>query len=323
MLVSTEAVASRSRLEYWGEIVCRNFCEADFDRRVRGGEFHGSVDLQQCGSIGLGRIRASAQHVIRTPVRIAQSNRALFFLCLQLRGRGHHRQAGREAQLSPGDFALVDTTQPYDHIFTEDFSQLVLSLPHDWVTSRIPDAPRLTARAASGRTGTGRVTSTFLRQLALQLHAVGEASLPTLQTTLLELVAAALGEQWAHGSGSRTSERHSILRQCLLQYIEANLGDPDLSCGSVARQHRISERHLRTLFEDLASSPSEWIWGRRLERARQDLSAASGMSVTEVCFRWGFKDTAHFSHAFKARFGCTPSEARALPTASGQVLPLT
>jgi AraC-like DNA-binding protein len=310
MLVSTDGVASRNRLEFWGEVVCRNFCEVDFDRSEGGGDFHGAIDLLECGSIRMGHIRASAQQVLRTRSNIAQSSRALFFLCLQVRGRGGHRQAGRVAHLQPGDFALVDTTRPYDLIFTDAFSQLVMCLPHEWVTSRIPDATRLTACAVTGRTGTGRVASTFMRQLALQLHSVGSASLPAFETTLIELLAAALGEQRGHAWC--TSERQSVLIQRVLQYIETHLGDPDLSCARVAEQHRISERHLRNLFKELTTTPSEWIWQRRLERAREDLGTAPGYghSVTSVCFRWGFKDTAHFSHAFKARFGCTPSETR-------------
>jgi len=32
--------------------------------------------------------------------------------------------------------------------------------------------------------------------------------------------------------------------------------------------------------------------------------------VTEIAFRWGFKDSAHFSRAFKREFGISPSEVR-------------
>jgi len=32
--------------------------------------------------------------------------------------------------------------------------------------------------------------------------------------------------------------------------------------------------------------------------------------VTEIAFRWGFCDAAHFSRVFKRAFGATPSEIR-------------
>jgi AraC-like DNA-binding protein len=104
----------------------------------------------------------------------------------------------------------------------------------------------------------------------------------------------------------------NVRTQSVLTYIEAHLGDPDLSCRTIAGRHRISERHLRNLFMELGSSPSEWIWRRRLERAREDIvdPSMTALSVTDICYRWGFKHAAHFSRAFKARYGCPPSEAR-------------
>lgn len=315
MLVSTDGIARSDRLEYWGEVICGNFCEADFDRPVCREDFHGSVDLTNCGSLRFGRIQASAQHVLRTPRRIARSNRALFFLIVQLQGHGYHRQAERVGHLAPGDFLLVDATRPFDLIFTDAFSQLSWCLPHDMVMGRLPDAPQLTARAVSGRAGTGRVASVFVRQLALQAQSIAAASFAPLEATLLELVAAALSEQ--RDCASPASERKILLTQRVLQYIETHLGNPDLSCSTVAERHGISERYLLNLFKELATRPSEWIWRRRLERAREDLVTPSrrGLSITTICYRWGFKDTAHFSHAFKAQFGCTPSEAR---TTAGQ-----
>jgi AraC-like DNA-binding protein len=32
--------------------------------------------------------------------------------------------------------------------------------------------------------------------------------------------------------------------------------------------------------------------------------------VTEIAFRWGFRDAAHFARVFKARYERTPSEVR-------------
>ena len=52
------------------------------------------------------------------------------------------------------------------------------------------------------------------------------------------------------------------------------------------------------------------IRSERLTRCMQDLQQPRGGSVTDIAFRWGFSSQAHFSRLFRARFGCSPSQAR-------------
>jgi len=43
-----------------------------------------------------------------------------------------------------------------------------------------------------------------------------------------------------------------------------------------------------------------------------DLASAAHrhLSISEICFRWGFNDAAHFSRSFGAEYGMTPREFR-------------
>jgi AraC family transcriptional regulator, exoenzyme S synthesis regulatory protein ExsA len=56
-------------------------------------------------------------------------------------------------------------------------------------------------------------------------------------------------------------------------------------------------------------SPGRWLLERRLECSARLLTTTS-MTVTDVVFECGFEQPAHFSRAFKAKFGQTPSEYR-------------
>ncbi|MER5389031.1 helix-turn-helix domain-containing protein [Saccharopolyspora sp. NPDC002686] len=47
----------------------------------------------------------------------------------------------------------------------------------------------------------------------------------------------------------------------------------------------------------------------RLQRARADLEATAGSSVSEVAARWGFSSAIRFAAANRRRYGCTPSQA--------------
>jgi AraC family transcriptional regulator, positive regulator of tynA and feaB len=94
------------------------------------------------------------------------------------------------------------------------------------------------------------------------------------------------------------------------RYVRAHLRDPALDPDAIARAHAISVRALHALFEASDESVAGLVRRERLARCYEDLELASGGSVTEIAFRWGFRDAAHFSRVFKREFELTPSEVR-------------
>ncbi len=311
VLLSTDHVTEHSRLDYWREIVCDTFVELECQAAAARG-FYGSIESRPLSDIMFTRVSAAPQHVARTPARIARSDSEYFFLSLQLRGRGCHAQDGRVAHLKPGDFVIYDTTRPYELLFGDPFSQLVLSIPREALKSRLADVQRLTACAVQAqRGGGGRLASMFIRQLAAQIESLDRASIPRLHASILDLIATALAEQ-RQPVESAASRSRNVLTQQVLQFIADNLSDPQLTCQSIAQRHRISERYLRVLFRELGTCATDWIWRRRLERARQDLidPHQRHVSVKTIGFNWGFKDAGHFSRAFKQQFDCTPTQLR-------------
>jgi AraC-like DNA-binding protein len=91
-------------------------------------------------------------------------------------------------------------------------------------------------------------------------------------------------------------------------YIEDHLDDPGLCASSIADAHAISVRTLHLLFADTGTTVSRLIRQRRLDVCYRELSRGRrGKTVTDVAFRWGFIDAAHFSRSFKQAFGITPS----------------
>jgi len=76
----------------------------------------------------------------------------------------------------------------------------------------------------------------------------------------------------------------------------------------------ISSRYLQDLFHSERKTVSEWIWLRRLEKARRDLldPLLSRESITQIALACGFCDLAHFSRRFKAAYAMSPREYRHL-----------
>ena len=307
--LTTAGLTRRERVSFWADLVCDTFVELDCEVPAPDA-FHGKIDRLQAGDLEFSHVTSSQHVVTRTRARIARSNQDNFLLSLQTSGQGIVSQDGRQAILRAGDFAIYDTTRPYDLRFDEDFSQLVLRLPRRVVIGRIAEIDRLTARSIAGSRGMGKLASTFLRQIHAQLGEIDPLSLPRVHASAVDLIAAAVAEQ--AGSPIDTSECHILLRRRVGAYVDRNLADPRLSCETIAVAHGISARHLRKVFEDATMSVSELIWTRRLEQARRDLTDPfhAHVSVTSIGYDVGFKDAAHFSRAFKSAFGETPSAFR-------------
>jgi len=101
--------------------------------------------------------------------------------------------------------------------------------------------------------------------------------------------------------------RESLLVR-LRQYIEDNLDDPGLYASSIAAAHGISVRTVHLAFAGTGTTVSRWIRDRRLRVCYRELARGGAhQTVTDIAFRWGFNDMAHFSRTFKQAFGVTPS----------------
>ncbi|MFI0420024.1 helix-turn-helix domain-containing protein [Spongiactinospora sp. 9N601] len=299
------AVSVASSFEEWQDLVSRSFVSLgvtrDGSRRFRGG-----MRRRVLTDVSLCEITASSHTVRRTSTMIGRDTAAFFKLSLQLSGTGLLIQDGREAVLSPGDFAIYDTSRPYTLTHDDDFRSLIVMFPRTLVDLPVDAVGRLTAVRMPGDTGLGRVISPFLVHLAQNLDQLSGASGLRLAHNALDLVTTMFADELG-----TTNPNHTLVDR-IRDYIDANLGDPDLCPAKVAAAHFISTRHLHNLFRAERTTVATWIRSRRLERCRRDLldPLHGHQSVAALAARWGFLDAAHFSRIFKAAFGFSPSAYR-------------
>jgi AraC-like DNA-binding protein len=129
---------------------------------------------------------------------------------------------------------------------------------------------------------------------------------------LCDLVAVTLGATRdatavAEGRGIRAARLRAIKGD-----IDAHLTADDLSPGIVAKRHKISESYIRKLFESEGTSFSQFVLGRRLERARRMLMdpGRASRGIASIAFDAGFGDLCYFNRTFKRYFGLTPTAIR-------------
>jgi transcriptional regulator GlxA family with amidase domain len=92
--------------------------------------------------------------------------------------------------------------------------------------------------------------------------------------------------------------------------IEANYEDENFALPLLCLKIGMSRSQLfRKMTALINTSPSDFIRSFRLARAKH-LLETTDLNVSEVTFRVGYKDVAHFSKSYQEEFGFPPSATR-------------
>ncbi len=316
---STDDVSPRQAFEYWHDLVCAAFVNLDCYATERQA-FSGAISSWSVGSLHLTTMASDRMKLVRSHRQIAKAREDCFLIALEARTTSALVQDGREGLLEAGDFAIVDSTRPYTVLYQDSFEHRVLRIPRREMVQRIGNLDALTGLAINGRSGVGKLASAFCRMLPSELETLDPALHGQLAGTLLDLFAVALGSRLTTGAVGESATRNAWFLR-VRNYIEAHLGNPDLSRPMVAAALGISARYVSDIFATNQLSVSQYIWERRLQKCHAALAdpLQRGRSISSIAFGWGFNDMSHFSRLFKARFGVSPREYRAQAgTVSGE-----
>lgn len=324
-VLTTDAVGSRERLSYWVDMICSTYVRLDCSpQQGAAGTFDGEIEHHRLPGLEVSVVRSGPQTVLRTRAAIACDPEDCFLIALQTRGHGMVEQDGRETLMAPGEFAIYDSKRPYTLRFSEDFEEVVLKVRGEALRSTVRNVELLTATKVSGTTGPGRILHGMLQSLQGELDTLPAASTAAIGDSLLSLVAAGLGTlrgpQRVEANALRAYHLERIRR-----HIDEHLHEPDLTIESVAHQLGMSVSHLHRLFAGEPHSPAQHVWARRMERCCKDLidPRLAKRPVSDIAFRWGFNDAAHFSRAFRERYGCPPREWRQRALQAEDVSPVS
>jgi AraC family transcriptional activator of tynA and feaB len=282
-------------------------------------DFHGAVKRRAVGELMLVDCAASpfvghrGDSLIGASDAGAQSDDILGFQFVY-KGLELVREGGRELALSAGDVVLWDGLQPTEIEIVEPFYKRTLLFPRERVLSVCPRLADLSALPSLDCSGSARLLVRYVNALASELPALEPAAGAAAASAALELLRAAVEPRMP---SSRSATR-SAMRAEIRRYCRTHLRDPLLGPASIARAYSMSVRALHALFEDADTSVAGLVRGERLARCLEDLQRPNGGSVTDIAFRWGFCDAAHFSRVFKREFGATPSDVRQAAIAAAE-----
>ncbi|MDO0916634.1 helix-turn-helix domain-containing protein [Streptomyces sp. DT2A-34] len=318
--VTTENVAPSERIRFWEDynrealvgLSCTSYSEQGLLARQTNIELAGLRVAEITGNAHV--IERSSQTVRATP-------KDSVFASLLLKGEAVFLHENGCLAVTVGELVVYDTRRPYLFGFSSSMRQILVDIPRE-LFGQTCLAGELPGAMVFGRSTVreGALVAALRSTVGGPVESRQANDPACVERAVLDLLAQLAAERTDGGPGPDAYRSQLIVAE---DYIDRHLHDPGLDAAQVADVLGISVRHLGRIFESTGRSPMRHIVERRLVAAHRELTVPGGRQTTiaDLAYRWGFSSQAHFARLFRARFGMTPSEARAEATrsASGNV----
>jgi AraC-like DNA-binding protein len=303
----------RARMQRWQEIregISGAFEDTHADDRP----FSARLEVARFGSAVVVEFSDTLVRTARTARYIAADGSDNFLLAVNA-GRGPllQRQRGREAMLAPGALTLFSNADAGEVCCAPGSVRRLIMVPRARLARLISSADDHVARMMEPNLPAARL---LRRYLAILLGPDGVEDDPLLDdhvaTTLLDLIALALGAGRDAAQFARQRGRRAALVREVVAAIGRGFADPSLSPERVASKLGLSLRHVQDLLHETGRSFSERVMELRLQRARAMLAnpRCDRLKVIEIAHACGFNEVSHFNRCFRHRFDDTPSHYR-------------
>lgn len=310
MSFSTAGLPESDRLAFWNAgSVAIGGVEAD---QIGAEAFHGSVIRRKLGDAKIFHLDTSPHHAAWTRRLIERCEEQHVRICFQEAGATVFSSATAETTVQAGEWFATDSRRPFTSSHYKRSRKIALQIPFDRLTSiehgvlrRLPGLPG--GVAMNG--GVARVLHACLHAAISEPAAADDRLDSDLGETMIDLLRLMLREQSLSFSAPVMRE---LTQERIRAFVRRNLHNSALSVDMIAQAMKCSKRYVHKVFSG-DQTISEYIWNQRLEQCRAILAASDHphVTLTQIAFENGFSSSAHFSRAFREKFGKPPRIFRA------------
>lgn len=311
LVFSTDDLARAKRYAAWQAAICDFYVHVDV-RATQPDNYRGFIREAHFGDVVLTDILLSEQSIRRNGGHISRLDKDCYYLQLVHHGHLNVLQRGETHFSNPARGAIFYATEQYELQCIGESRSFYIEVPRTVFARRFSNDQIPITATLNTTQGLGRIAAEFCNMLATEAGRLDSATRAQLGDQLLDLLAAALMAPDGDMPMLDGSIQQARLRS-VQQWIEANVSDPDLSLERIAAANGMSLRYLHQIFRQCEMSASEWLWSRRLQLSYDKIARGEGGSITSIAFNHGFNSSAHFSTAFRRKYGFSPREIARKP----------
>ena len=307
-VLSTDGMPQQDTASAWCDWMAQLFngLQTDLYGDTR---FEGHLCVASAGEVVLTRLDADRHRVVRGSRRLRDSEEAYLKIVAPWSGTAQVHQNGQQACASNGSWVIYDTSQPYEVANPQHTEHLILTLPRRSIEQRGLRLEGLMGRNIGGSSGIARIALETMRSTYQELGTMSPPLAQRAGELLVDMVHLSLQE--LVGKGTARTQRQA-LHDRICAYVATHLRDPGLSVEAIATALNCSKRHVHNGFAGQDTSLGAFIQHSRLQLVMRELRQPelAQHTITDIAMACGFSSSAHFSRAFKAYAGMSPSEYR-------------
>ena len=307
-VLSTDGMPQQDTASAWCDWMAQLFngLQTDLYGDTR---FEGHLCVASAGEVVLTRLDADRHRVVRGSHRLRDSEEAYLKIVAPWSGTAQVHQNGQQACASNGSWVIYDTSQPYEVANPQHTEHLILTLPRRSIEQRGLRLEGLMGRNIGGSSGIARIALETMRSTYQELGTMSPPLAQRAGELLVDMVHLSLQE--LVGKGTARTQRQA-LHDRICAYVATHLRDPGLSVEAIATALNCSKRHVHNGFAGQDTSLGAFIQHSRLQLVMRELRQPelAQHTITDIAMACGFSSSAHFSRAFKAYTGMSPSEYR-------------
>jgi AraC-like DNA-binding protein len=221
-------------------------------------------------------------------------------------GSIHVTDAEHDVVIRPGTICVRDFENDWSYSSAEDTTSRILIFPKQ-ALSEVSHERLIPFVAVEESSPEARLLLAQLDAFAETAETLSPKAAKRARNATLHLLRGILD------AALSAEVRSSHMRSRAERYIDRHLRDSSLDPNTIAKGLGVSLRTLHRTFAESDESVMAYVRRRRLDHARIEmLTQDSSVTITYLAARWQFADAAHFSRAFRQRFGLTPTQYRKL-----------
>jgi AraC-like DNA-binding protein len=299
-------VPPRERFERWQQRLSDTF-QLTLPAGASSENLEARTWVWMVGGVMLSPRTCGAHTLTRTPRTVRTTQLDHYKLHLRVGGTGRSQLDAGERRIAVGAnrFVLTDMSRP-EQMSADSGSTIAMFIPRAALDALLPRA--LDLHGFAPQNACSVMLANHLCALVQQMPSMTAGEIAGVRNATLHLLAASLAPS-VQTLGLAQPAIEDTLRRQVCRFIELHLNDPDLSADRLCTSFNISRSTLYRTFEPL-SGVAAYIKECRLNRIHALLVAPRPRRyVARVAEDHGFKSATHFSRAFRAQFGYSPSEA--------------